>query len=88
MFKFENGNIVQDVVTSLKGVVMCRINYLTGCNQYGVSPQKLTSAGKRPDWEYIDENRLVLLKRNKIKLPKQKESIRGADGNLPSNERK
>ena len=82
MFKFECGDKVKDVVTGLQGVIMARIEYLTGCNQYAVTAQKLTKEGKRPDWEYIDENRLEKAG-GKLKLPSEKRPDRGADGNLP-----
>ena len=82
MFKFENGDIVKDVITGFKGVVMARVDYFTGCNQYGVSPMNVTSEGKKPDWEYIDENRLTSCKKG-IKLPNQIKPIFGADGNVP-----
>jgi hypothetical protein len=60
-FKFEVGEHVQDVITCFKGIVMARIDYLTGCNQCAVGPTKLDKDGKRTDWEYFDENRLVLV---------------------------
>ena len=83
MFKFENGEVVKDVITGFKGVVMSRINYLTGCNQYGLSMMALTSDGKRADWEYFDENRLVSCKKS-IKLPSTENlNNKGCDGNHP-----
>lgn len=32
MFKFENGQIVKDMITGFTGVVVARVNYMTGCN--------------------------------------------------------
>lgn len=56
--KFELGQPVKDVITGFKGVAMARIEFLTGCTQYGVTP-KLGSDGKIPDTNYFDEDRLV-----------------------------
>lgn len=87
-FKFELGTRVKDVITGMSGVVMGRSNFITGCDQYGISPTKLGKDGTRPDWEYFDENRLVVSGKG-IKLPKDKEDktgtkkVRGFDGNLP-----
>ena len=50
---------MKDVITGLSGVIMARSEFITGCDQYGICDTKLTKDGKRPDWEYFDENRLV-----------------------------
>ena len=81
-FKFELGERVKDVITGMSGVIMGRSNFITGCDQYAISPTKLTKDGKRPDWEYFDENRLVKTGVG-IKLPEQEEGkkkVRGFDG--------
>lgn len=88
-FKFELGTRVKDIITGMSGVVMARSNFITGCDQYGISPTKLNKDEKRPDWEYFDENRLVVNGKG-IKLPEDKEEkagkkkVRGFDGNLPN----
>ncbi len=86
-FKFELGERVKDVVTGFVGVIMSRAEFLTGCAQYGVTSTKLDKDGKRHEWEYFDENRLVLFGKG-IKLPTDKESkekpVKGFDGNYPS----
>ena len=84
-FIFENGSEVKDVVTGFKGIIMGRVEYLTGCNQYAVSSRKLTAEGKRGEWEWIDENRLVVTGKG-IKLPLviENQIIKGFDGNGPN----
>ena len=52
---------VKDKVTGFSGVILARCEYATGCSHYGVCPERLTKEGKSPEWEYIDESRLVLL---------------------------
>lgn len=86
IFKFELGERVKDVITGMSGVIMARSNFITGCDQYGISPTKLKKDGSRPDWEYFDENRLVKTGIG-IKLPEQKKgekTVRGFDGTFSS----
>ena len=61
MFKFELGVIVKDFVTKFEGMVLGRTEYMTGCIQYGICPQKLTKDGSFPNWQWLDESRLVLI---------------------------
>jgi len=68
MFKFEMGREAKDCITGFTGIIMSRSQYLTGCNQYGLSPSELTKEGKRPEWEFFDETRLSLTGK-KIELP-------------------
>ena len=84
MFKYELGSHAKDVITGFKGIIMARVQYMTGCNQYGLSPTKVCSDGKKPDWEYFDENRITV-SGNPVELPGSKEKkIKGFDGNVPN----
>lgn len=58
-FKFELNAEVKDVVTGLTGIVMCRVEYATGCRHYGIQQRVVTKEGKVPDYEYLDESRLA-----------------------------
>lgn len=84
-FKFNLGQRAKDVVTGFSGVIMSRIQYMTGCNQYGICPTKLDKEGKTIEWNYYDENRIVLAGKA-LKLPKAKgeKEVKGADGPLPA----
>lgn len=42
-FKFNLGEEVEDVITGFSGMIMSRIQYLTRCNQYGITQRKLTN---------------------------------------------
>lgn len=57
-FMFSLGDSVKDQITGYAGVIMARVQYLTGCNQYHVKPTELRK-GEMVAGEYIDENRLV-----------------------------
>ncbi|MFZ2602707.1 MAG: hypothetical protein WAX79_01745 [Candidatus Omnitrophota bacterium] len=82
MFKFETGERVQDIITKFKGIIMSRIDYLTGCRQYGISQESFTKEGKKMDWEYFDEDRLIKLP-GKIILGNKQKKNNGFDGNIP-----
>lgn len=79
-FKFALGEKVKDIVTGYSGVIMGASVFLTGCNQYGVLPQKLSKDGDVTDWRWFDENRLIKVGKG-VELPKQEKPIRGFDGN-------
>lgn len=58
MFRFENGVRVRDVISGFEGVITGRADYITGCNQMLVNPQKVAD-GKIVAGEWIDEHRLA-----------------------------
>jgi hypothetical protein len=77
-FKFELGERVKDIVTGFSGVIMARSEFFTGCDQYGIAETKLNKEGKRGDWEYFDETRLIKIGKG-IKLPVENEKKRKAN---------
>ena len=62
-FKFNLGAKVKDKITGYEGVVRTRVDYLTGCNKYGVQSTVLES-GKPAKWQYFDEDELKLVAKN------------------------
>lgn len=46
----------KDKVTGFEGIVTSKIDYLTGCTQYGITPP--VKDGKTGDTEYFDYRRL------------------------------
>jgi hypothetical protein len=59
--KFQDGEIVKDIITGYTGVVVGYAEYFTGCKHYGLFNRRLTKEGKMKDdnWEWFDESRLV-----------------------------
>lgn len=55
------GTIVQDRVTGLQGVAVCRTEYLTGCTRVGVQPKGTQKDGRPFDSTYIDEPMLDIV---------------------------
>jgi hypothetical protein len=56
------GDKVRDRINGFTGIVTGRAEYLYGCVQVLVAPQKTTKEGKRPDSEWLDEDRVEVLK--------------------------
>ena len=55
---FQNaGKTGTDVVTGFTGVIISRVEYLTGCAQYGIQPS-INKDGVVPDVRYVDEGRV------------------------------
>ena len=65
--KWTNGDLLKDQVTGLEGVVMVVAFYSTGCTHYGLQSKKLQD-GLPQKWEWVDQSRLVLVKRGDIKF--------------------
>jgi len=83
-FKFELGDEVKDRVSGYKGIIRVRSQYLTGCNVYGIQSQKLKD-NKPFDWSYLDEDLLILIKSEKIKISEERK-LRNAGGPISLNQ--
>lgn len=57
----ELGKKAIDKITGFSGIITSRVQYLTGCDQYGITPkmQKKDTEVKRT--EYFDEGRIEVL---------------------------
>ncbi len=60
--KFSNGDLLRDKVTGIEGIVSVVAFYATGCIHYGIQPQKVLENGTMPDWTWLDESRLELVR--------------------------
>ena len=61
------GDRVRDAVTGFTGVVMARVEYLTGCNQVSVLPEA-EKPGQLPAGEWLDIERVVSLERGAVRI--------------------
>lgn len=66
MFKFNLGDEVQSMVSGFKGIVVGRVEYLSGCLQYSVVG-RCTKDGTTPT-VWIDEAHLKRTKARKVKV--------------------
>ena len=67
-FKYDKGEVLKDIITGYKGVVMEATTYLTGCDTYGLQSKVLDKEGTPRGWQWFDENRLVKTKGKTITL--------------------
>jgi hypothetical protein len=74
--KFKNGDILKDIVTGLKGVVMVVAHYSTGCIHYGIQEQRVKDDGTLNRWEWLDQSRFVLVEDSAV--------VFDIDSNMPS----
>ena len=63
----ELGTTAKDIVTGFEGVVTGRAQYLTGCDQYVLTPK--VKNGAFQDGRWFDENRLEVTKERIVRLP-------------------
>lgn len=70
-FKYELGLKAKDMLTGFKGILNYRVNYLTGCDQYGIHPG-LDKEGKLMEAQQFDENRIEILPGKKLELVEKK----------------
>ena len=72
----ELGKTAKDIVTGFEGIVTGRVEYLTGCNQYLVTP-KIKDGASKSDALWFDENRLTVTKAAKIVIPSLESKQKG-----------
>lgn len=65
------GDVVEDKITGLKGVVVCISTWMYGCIRIGIQPQELKD-GKPLDVQFVDEPQLKVIKRSESKQTKKK----------------
>ncbi len=69
---FNMGDKVKDVVTGYTGIVVTRIDYMTGCNHYGVE-SVVEKPGDEPKYQNCDEQRLELVEAGAVNLVRKYE---------------
>ena len=55
------GRKVKDKITGFTGIVVARVEYLSGCTQLCVKPRVKPDDNIIPDGHYIDESRLDII---------------------------
>ena len=64
------GDRVRDSITGFEGTVTAKCEYLNGCIQFCVKPNKLSAEGKMIDGEFIDEEQLEVISSTEEKQKK------------------
>lgn len=74
-FLHELGWKAKDVITGFEGIIVYRVNFLTGCDQYGIQPSiDPKKHNEIPEAKQFDENRLLITNKKALKLPEREES--------------
>lgn len=60
-FKFELKDDVCDDITGFNGIVISRVQYVTGRNRYEIQPTAKGQENKMLPCEWLDEDRLKLV---------------------------
>jgi hypothetical protein len=55
---FTLGQKAKDKITGFEGILVARVSYLYGCDQYGITPP--ATDGKCGDSQYFDEGRIEI----------------------------
>ena len=76
-FKFDNGDVLRDKVTNFEGVVMVCAEYSTGCHHYGIQSREL-KAQEMQEWVWLDQSRLVRVRKNVVSFDVDPENTSGA----------
>lgn len=76
-FKYENGDLLRDKVSSLEGVVMVRAEYSTGCHHYGIQPMKLNKDGDTHNWTWLDQSTLERVSESTVEFHIDPETTSG-----------
>jgi len=72
------GQKARDKITGFTGIVIGKIDYLFGCNQYGLTPE-IDKDGKTGETQWFDDGRIVVLGRGI--LPKEVRSKKNGGPN-------
>ena len=82
-FAYILGDTLYDRITTFRGVVTGRADYITGCNTYLLQPQGLKD-GSPIESRWIDEDRLVYdAAVPRLTLPHPIDGLPGADKPAP-----
>ncbi len=79
---FPMGAPARDVLSGFEGVIICKLEWLTGCDQIGLRPTALDKDGKPHDAQYFDITRI------KVTGSVTKELQKVAEGKLQSSDEK
>jgi len=76
------GQKVKCTVTGFTGIATSRVEYLNGCVQFAVTPQKKPKDSKYPDGSYIDEGQLEVVGQGILVKKKTKKATKGPGGRM------
>lgn len=78
------GSRVKDNYTGFEGIAGAHAKYLYGCNQFLIEPTHLDKDGDIMKGVWFDEQRVVLVKKEKPRVSKQNSAVSGGPQNTPT----
>lgn len=75
------GQKAKDKITGFEGILVSRITYLYGCDQYGIAPE--ARDGKIGDTNYFDEGRIEIIGRGVLPEEVRVEKPGGVNRDCP-----
>lgn len=82
--KFQNGDVVKDVVTGYTGMIIATTLWLNGCYRYVIQSQTLhKETGKPIENESFDQNQLELLEAGVFRKAAKKDTTHETGGPRP-----
>lgn len=66
--KIKIGDKVRCKITGFTGIVVAKVEFINGCTQFSVLPQKLDKDGNYPEGVDIDQESLEIVKRPRKKI--------------------
>jgi hypothetical protein len=60
-FKHKLGAKAKDKITGFEGIITARIEHITGCDTYWLTPDQLDKEGKKREAADFDEGRLEII---------------------------
>ena len=73
MGEIELGDKVKDKISGFEGIAVSRTVFINGCVQYGVVP-RVTKGEKYPEEVGIDEDSLIVVKKNTVETKEEDET--------------
>ena len=71
----EIGDRIRDKITSFEGIATGLAEYLNGCRQFLITPEKTDKEGKKIDGLWIDEQTLEVVKKSVFANPFPRDSF-------------
>lgn len=67
------GDRAKDKITGLKGILTGRASYLTGCEQWLITPEGVKENGEIKEGYWFDVMRIAVTKSGAVNIPRPRE---------------
>lgn len=81
------GSKVRDMISGFTGIATGRSEFLYGCTQVSITPQRLDKDGKRIDVEWFDEQRVETIEERSAPMSEDNSATSGGPQDTPPSRR-